>query len=108
MRQTRDRLGRVRGALLGGLVPTRDLEPAGLGISRGSARRSEPAASRSAFKKGANLIPLTEPEIRRLLLAIIWPRLTNIERALVWSDWRRHHQALARAAHYRRRIDAQL
>ena len=75
---------------------------------RRCACRSEPAAPRSAFKKGANLIPLTEPEIRRLLLAIIWPRLTNIERALVWSDWRRHHQALARAAHYRRRINAQL
>ncbi|MGD8451908.1 MAG: hypothetical protein PVJ57_08825 [Phycisphaerae bacterium] len=57
---------------------------------------------------GASLIPLTEPEVRRLLLTIIWPRLTNIERALVWSDWRRHHQALARAAHYRRRTDAQL
>jgi hypothetical protein len=90
------------------LVPTRDPEPAGPGISRGGTRRSESAASRIAFKKGANLIPLTEPEIRRLLLAIIWPRLTNIERALVWSDWRRHHQALARAAHYRRRINAQL
>jgi len=59
-------------------------------------------------KKRADLIPLTEPEIRRLLLAIIWPRLTNIERALVWSDWRRHHQARARAAHYCRRSDAQL
>jgi hypothetical protein len=64
--------------------------------------------SRTAFQKGANLIPLTEPEIRKLLLAIIWPRLTNIERALVWSDWRRHHQARARAAHYHRRINAQL
>jgi hypothetical protein len=42
------------------------------------------------------------------LLAIIWPRLTNIERALLWSDWRRHHQTIARAAHYRRRANAQL
>jgi hypothetical protein len=70
--------------------------------------RSKPAAAWIAFNKGAPLIPLTESEIRRLLLAIIWPRLTNIERAWVGSDWRRHHRAMARAAHYRTRTNAQL
>jgi hypothetical protein len=33
----------------------------------------------------------------------IGPRLTNIERALVWSDWRRHHQARARTVKFRAR-----
>jgi len=49
------------------------------------------------------LIPLTEPEIRRLLLAVAWPRLTEVEKALVWSDWRRRHQATARRCHYKKR-----
>jgi hypothetical protein len=49
------------------------------------------------------LIPLTEPEIRRLLIQIIWPRLNFTEKILAWSDWRRRHQAIAQRCHYRKR-----
>ena len=58
-----------------------------------------------------DLIPLTEPEVRRLLLSVVWPRLTNTEQALAWSTWRRHHQAVAKHCHYHARApnhDAQL
>jgi hypothetical protein len=37
------------------------------------------------------------------MLAIAWPMLNKRERALAWSAWRRHHQALARTCHYRAR-----
>ena len=46
--------------------------------------------------EGGLLVPLTEPEVRRLLLAIVLPRLQSSEEALLWSHWRRHHQAVAR------------
>lgn len=48
-------------------------------------------------------MPLTEPEVRRLLVAIVWPRLCHAEKALLWSQWRRHHQAVAQRCHYRAR-----
>ena len=37
------------------------------------------------------------------MLAIVWPALNDVERALAWSGWRRHHQAVARRCHYRAR-----
>lgn len=49
------------------------------------------------------MVPLTEPEVRHLLLAIAWPRFSKTEQALVWSHWRRQHQAIARRCHYRAR-----
>jgi len=55
------------------------------------------------LNRSGDLIPLTEPEVRRLLIAIVWPRLTTIEQALTWSTWRRRHQATAQRCHYRKR-----
>ncbi len=49
------------------------------------------------------MIPLTVPEVRKLLVRLIWERLTPPERALAWSEWRRAHQHRARACHYRKR-----
>jgi hypothetical protein len=51
---------------------------------------------------GLGLVPLTVPEVRRLLVALVWT--TPIEPGLVlaWSRWRRRHQARARRAHYQR------
>jgi hypothetical protein len=49
------------------------------------------------------MLPLTVPEIRRLLVALIWPTLTEPRLVLAWSRWRRRHQARARRAHYQRR-----
>jgi hypothetical protein len=43
------------------------------------------------------------PEVRRLLLWLVWDRLKPAERVLAWSEWRREHQAKARECHYKKR-----
>jgi hypothetical protein len=43
------------------------------------------------------------PEVRALLLQVVWDRLAPAERALAWSAWRRAHQQHAKEGHYRRR-----
>jgi SRSO17 transposase len=59
-------------------------------------------------KKKEGLVPVTEPEIRRLMLLIVWPHLMDAEKALVWSYWRRRHQAIARDYHYKKRKSCKL
>jgi hypothetical protein len=49
------------------------------------------------------LLPLTVPEVRKLLCRLAWGRPPP-ERALAWSVWRRRHQARAQRCHYRRRL----
>ena len=49
------------------------------------------------------MLPLTVPEVRRLLLGLVWDKLTAAEQVLAWSEWRRRHQFRARASHYKRR-----
>ena len=48
------------------------------------------------------LIPLTVPEVRRLLWGVVWRAVPSVEHVLAWSTWRRHHQAVAKHCHYRR------
>jgi hypothetical protein len=50
------------------------------------------------------LIPLTVPEVRRLLYRLVVRILAPPEAILHWSHWRRLHQARAQRAHYRRRL----
>ena len=52
---------------------------------------------------GLGLLPLTVPEVRRLLVALVWTRAVEPGFVLAWSRWRRRHQARARRAHYQRR-----
>ncbi len=52
----------------------------------------------------ADLIPLTVPEVRRLLWRLVWPLPPPPEFVLAWSRWRRRHQAQARRCHYQRRL----
>ena len=52
----------------------------------------------------AELIPLTVPEVRRLLWRLVWRTLPSPEAVLAWSRWRRRHQAQARRCHYQRRL----
>ena len=52
----------------------------------------------------AELIPLTVPEVRRLLWRLVWQTLPPPEFVLAWSRWRRRHQAQARRCLYRRRL----
>ena len=49
------------------------------------------------------MIPLTVPEVRALLLQVVWDRLAAAERVLAWSDWRRAHQQRAKECHYKKR-----
>jgi hypothetical protein len=50
------------------------------------------------------LIPLTVPEVRRLVYRLVVRILAPPEAVLHWSRWRRLHQARARRSHYRRRF----
>ena len=56
----------------------------------------------------AELIPLTLPEVRRLVYRLVVRILAPPEAALPWSRWRRLHQARAQRSHYRRRMARQL
>jgi hypothetical protein len=49
------------------------------------------------------LIRLSVPEVRKLLLKVVWDYLPPIEQTLAWSAWRRRHQHRARACLYRKR-----
>ncbi|MET8336857.1 IS701 family transposase [Streptosporangium canum] len=53
-------------------------------------------------------IPLTMPEIRRLLAVLVLTRHRAIDEVLRWSQWRRRHQATARRCRYQRRFDHDL
>jgi hypothetical protein len=52
------------------------------------------------------LIPLTIPEVRRLVYRLVVRVLAPPEAVLRWSRWRRLHQARAMRSHYRRRRQA--
>lgn len=49
------------------------------------------------------MLPLTVPEVRRLLWRLVLKQLPTAEDVLGWSQWRRQHQAQARYHHYKRR-----
>jgi hypothetical protein len=50
-----------------------------------------------------DLLPLTVPEVRHLLFALVWQPPPIATQILRWSTWRRRHQAQAKRAHIRRR-----
>ena len=56
-----------------------------------------------ARERGAKLIARTVPEVRKLLLKLVWAFLRPAEQVLAWSVWRRRHQHRARECHYRKR-----
>ncbi len=49
------------------------------------------------------MIALSVPEVRKLLLRLVWDRVPEAEQVLAWSQWRREHQHRARRCHYRTR-----
>src|SRR3712207_1048057 len=61
--------------------------------------------NRGRLKLEVELIPLTVPDVRRLLIALVWASPPPPERTLGWSIWRRRHQARARRCHDKRRLD---
>src|SRR5687768_15369957 len=60
---------------------------------------------RGGLRLDVELIPLTVPEVRRLLVALVWSTPPPVERTMRWSFWRRRHQARARRCHYKRRLE---
>lgn len=54
------------------------------------------------------LIPLTLPEVRRLIYRVVVRILAPPDAVLHWSHWRRRHQARAQRCHYSRRLTQQL
>jgi len=49
------------------------------------------------------LVPLTVAEIRHLLWRLVWLVVPAAAFVLGWSQWRRCHQAVAKACHYKKR-----
>ena len=76
-----------------------------------SARTKAEADSNSAMLQGVEteegrtvpVIPLTVPEIRRMLGGLLWSVTQSAAFVLHWSNFRRYKQALAMRSHYRRR-----
>ncbi len=62
---------------------------------------------RGALRLDVELIPLTVPEVRRLLVALAWSEPPPVEHTMRWSFWRRRHQARARRSHYKRQMARQ-
>ncbi len=62
------------------------------------------AATTTADPAGpVRLVPLTCPELVRLLRAfVLTPPVRDAEHVLHWMAWRRHHQAITQACHQRR------
>ena len=52
---------------------------------------------------GGDLIALSVPEIRRLLINLIWIEVPDPDHVLSRSEWRRRHQHRARQCHYNTR-----
>jgi hypothetical protein len=50
------------------------------------------------------LLPLTVPEVRRLLWRLALGRRARADHVLRWSRWRRRHQARAKQCHWRKRL----
>jgi SRSO17 transposase len=52
------------------------------------------------------LLPLTVPEVRRLLSRLVFPSSSVVRQVLAWSWWRRVHQSWASYYHRKRRLKA--
>ena len=96
--------GRVPGAPVGRLVPAHhpgDAGPCLLAVTRSYAAGGD--GKRGDMFPG-ELIPLTVPEVRRLLCRLLWLPRGSPTLTIQWSGWRRRHQARAMQCHYRRRF----
>jgi hypothetical protein len=61
------------------------------------------------FKRSSwSLLPLSVPEVRRLLWRLFWQWIPSPTFILDWSYWRRRHQAIAKFYHYKRRLNLSL
>ncbi len=49
------------------------------------------------------MIRLSVPEVRKLLLKVVWSFVPAAEQVFAWSEWRRAHQHRACLSHYKKR-----
>src|SRR5918997_6212713 len=94
---------------MGGMVSAHHLSVVGACLfdrDEGTGSRTR-RPKRGALHLDVELIPLTVPEVRRLLVALVWSEPVPVARTLQWSFWRRRHQARARRSHYKRRLARQ-
>lgn len=85
----------LRGPQLAGLVSSHHPCPAGLG----GPRRREKGGIACVVH-----IARTVPELRKLLVRLVWPVQWSVEQVSAWSRWRRAHQRTAQECHRRRRL----
>ncbi len=67
---------------------------------------SETSATRDAASDACALLPLTVPEVRRLLGCLMWPPPSSVKLVVAWSWWRRWHRSCASYFHTKRRLEA--
>ncbi|MDZ4871072.1 MAG: hypothetical protein CLLPBCKN_000460 [Chroococcidiopsis cubana SAG 39.79] len=78
---------------------------------RESFKRSSPSSIRLSTRIQApawSELPLSVPEVRRLLWRLFWQWIPSTTYILDWSYWRRRHQAIAKFYHYKRRLSQSL
>ena len=93
---------------MGGLAPAHHSGHAGAGIS-GSGQAPGSGARMPGRKRGCpsldeGLIPLTVPEVRRLLTRLVWTANQPAGFVLAWCRWTQRRQATAQRCHYQRRL----
>ena len=100
--------GPVRGTQMGWLVSPHHPGDAGSRLPGGDQVLCEdtgmPGGKGGGPSRDRSLIPLTVPEVRRLLTRLIWTPNRSADFVLSWSHWRRRHQARAQQSHYQRRL----
>ncbi len=100
--------GPVRGAQMGWLVSPHHPGDVGSRLPGGDQVLCEdtgmPGGKGGGPSRDRSLIPLTVPEVRRLLTRLIWTPNRSAGFVLSWSHWRRRHQARAQQSHYQRRL----
>ena len=94
--------GPVRGAALGRLVSPHHTGDASTRLSSGGALAALGAALVAQLASSDALIPLTIPEVRRLVYRLVVHTLAPPDMLLHGSRWRRLRQARAMRSHYRR------
>src|SRR5215217_9425074 len=87
-------IGPLRSPQLAGLVSAYHPRPVG---THGP-RRRDPEKGGSPCPVH---IPLTVPEIRRLLVRLLWVAVHTPDEVAAWSRWRRRHQKVAQECHRR-------
>jgi hypothetical protein len=74
-----------------------------VGVGRGDGHPLAGSADVVAKKEDAKLIRLSVPEVRKLLLQVVWDFVIPEPHVFDWSRWRRRHQYYAKYYHYKRR-----